>query len=71
MQYASNIVFTNGNLDPWMPAGVNMIKNIKTYESKEPVIQQLSSTVKSLLIDMGGHHLDLFWPTESDPESVR
>ena len=22
-------------------------------------------------IDMGGHHLDLFWPTEQDPQSVR
>ena len=58
MQYATNIVFSNGNLDPWAPAGVaDMI-------SKD-------GSVVSVTIDMGGHHLDLFWPTEEDPASVR
>jgi hypothetical protein len=60
LQYASNIVFSNGNLDPWNPAGV--IGNSSLSQD---------SSILSLLIDMGGHHLDLFWPTDSDPESVR
>jgi len=59
MQYASNIVYSNGNLDPWMPAGVAQTENSN------------DGSVVSLIIEMGGHHLDLFFPTEEDPESVR
>jgi hypothetical protein len=58
MQYASNIVFTNGDLDPWSPAGVKLVDG----EDRSLV---------SLTIDQGGHHLDLFWPTGNDPDSVR
>ena len=52
---ASNIVFSNGLLDPWSSAGV--LKNV-------------SDTVLAVIIDLGGHHLDLFFPTDADPESV-
>lgn len=62
MRYASNIVFSNGNLDPWYPAGVSAA----TLASSGT-----DSSVVALLIDMGGHHVDLFSATESDPESVR
>lgn len=58
IQYASNIVFSNGNLDPWSPAGV-------TPSSSN------DGSVISLMIDMGGHHLDLFWSNENDPQSVK
>jgi hypothetical protein len=56
--YASNIVFTNGDLDPWSPAGVKLV------DGKD-------RSLVSLTIDQGGHHLDLFWPTDDDPDSVR
>ena len=52
---ASNIVFSNGLLDPWSSAGV---------------LQNLSDTLLAVIIDLGGHHLDLFFPTKNDPESV-
>jgi hypothetical protein len=66
-QYASNIVFTNGDLDPWSPAGV-------TPSSSSSVRSRALSkdeSVVSLMIAMGGHHLDLFWSNENDPQSVR
>eukprot|EP00943_MAST-04B_sp_MAST-4B-sp1_P004771 g4771.t1 len=52
---ASNIVFSNGLLDPWSSAGV---------------LHNVSDTLLAVIIDLGGHHLDLFFPTENDPESV-
>jgi hypothetical protein len=69
IQYASNIVFTNGNLDPWSPAGV---RPQQTPGEKIP-LKTLSNdgSVLSLSIDMGGHHLDLFWSDENDPQSVK
>lgn len=63
IQYASNIVFSNGNLDPWSPAGVTPTVQSRKLSNDESVI--------SLMIDMGGHHLDLFWSNENDPTSVR
>lgn len=85
LQYASNIVFSNGNLDPWSPAGVSATSAGITGKNKnkgkrvngaagkasaEPVALSKDGSVVSVTIDMGGHHLDLFWPTEQDPESV-
>lgn len=58
LKTASNVVFTNGDLDPWAAAGV---------EVQDSSGQEMSS----YLIEDGGHHLDLFWPTDDDPESVR
>jgi lysosomal Pro-X carboxypeptidase len=62
--YTSNIVYSNGDLDPWMPAGVDMHLNGKVSSGS-------NKNILSLLIQQGGHHLDLFWPTESDPASVK
>lgn len=49
---ASNIIFSNGLLDPWWSGGV--LKNI-------------SDTLIALELPLGAHHLDLFFPTASDP----
>lgn len=73
LQYASNIVYSNGNLDPWSPAGVTAAPT-STKPSTEAVETKALSddgSVVSVTIDMGGHHLDLFWPTEQDPASVK
>lgn len=58
LQYVTNIVYTNGNLDPWSPAGV--LSASKT----------VNPSIETVVIDMGGHHLDLFWPTANDPDSA-
>jgi lysosomal Pro-X carboxypeptidase len=49
---SSNIVFSNGLLDPWTAAGV---------------VHNISDTVVSVILDLGGHHLDLFFPNANDP----
>jgi len=51
---ASNIVFTNGLLDPWSSGGV-----LKSY-----------GLVTSLIIPEGAHHLDLRSSNPNDPVSV-
>ena len=76
LQYASNIVYSNGNLDPWSPAGVTASASADSKKSSTGGAVQTKAlsddgSVVSVTIDMGGHHLDLFWPTEQDPESVR
>lgn len=49
---ASNIIFSNGLLDPWWSGGV--LKNI-------------SDSLIALELPLGAHHLDLFFPTANDP----
>ena len=51
-QEASNIVFSNGALDPWSTAGV---------------VNNVSSSVVAVVLPEGGHHLDLFFPDPNDP----
>eukprot|EP00823_Brevimastigomonas_motovehiculus_P007936 TRINITY_DN711_c0_g1_i1.p1 TRINITY_DN711_c0_g1~~TRINITY_DN711_c0_g1_i1.p1 ORF type:complete len:419 (-),score=68.80 TRINITY_DN711_c0_g1_i1:206-1462(-) len=51
----SNIVFTNGDLDPWRPGGVS---------------HSVSESIISLLINGGAHHLDLRAANTADPPSV-
>ena len=65
MQYVSNIFYSNGNLDPWSPAGVASNVEVlgrkkamaSTYRGKDG--EELSR-INSVTI---GHHLDLFFPT--------
>ncbi|XP_065183893.1 dipeptidyl peptidase 2-like [Sycon ciliatum] len=54
---SSNLIFSNGDLDPWHTGGV--LKNIDHAPSIVPI-----------LIKGGAHHLDLRGHHEDDPESV-
>ncbi|CAF4435808.1 unnamed protein product, partial [Adineta steineri] len=54
-RYYSNIIFTNGNLDPWSAGGVN---------------STIVSSLPAILITGGAHHLDLRAANKDDPQSV-
>ena len=66
---ATNIVFSNGLLDPWSAAGVfndlGPTTSIGPYTG--PAIQNLSDSVFALILDLGAHHLDLFFMDDNDP----
>ncbi|TSN57754.1 Lysosomal Pro-X carboxypeptidase [Bagarius yarrelli] len=51
----SNIIFSNGGLDPWMSGGVT---------------KSFSESLVAILIPDGAHHLDLRFNNEYDPPSV-
>lgn len=71
LQFATNIIFTNGNLDPWIPAGVLLSDDSSEINKGRRTRGKQHESVQSLVIDQGGHHLDLFFPTDEDPASVR
>jgi len=51
----SNIIFSNGEYDPWKGGGV--MKNI-------------TDSLHAVYIEGGAHHLDFMWSTKKDPEAV-
>jgi len=51
----SNIVFSNGDYDPWSGSGVTT---------------SLSESLVALVIKESAHHLDLFWSHPNDPELI-
>ncbi|XP_013418576.1 dipeptidyl peptidase 2-like isoform X1 [Lingula anatina] len=55
IESSSNIVFSNGDLDPWHRGGFN---------------SSLSSTLIAVKIEGGAHHLDLRSKNAADPQSV-
>ena len=51
----SNIIFSNGELDPWQAGGVTF---------------PINSDSVALYIEKAAHHLDLRLPNEADPATV-
>jgi len=54
----SNVVFSNGDMDPWMPGGIS-----------EADVGNSDSLV-AMMVEGGGHHLDLMFSNSADPQSV-
>lgn len=54
----TNVVFSNGLLDPWHGGGV-----LDKFAFDDSVVV--------VLIPEGGHHVDLFFENEADPKSVK
>lgn len=55
IETASNIIFSNGDLDPWSTGGV---------------LHDIGDNLIAILIKGGAHHLDLRGTTSDDPPSV-
>ena len=77
MKGHSNIVFSNGLLDPWSAGGVyedninpNLREEVMFDEDKVTIQNITENDVIALIIPFGGHHTDLMYSSESDPSCV-
>lgn len=63
-----NIIWSNGALDPWSGAGVYGVGGGPTG----PMVQNISADGSqiALVIELGGHHVDLFFSDANDPPGV-
>jgi pimeloyl-ACP methyl ester carboxylesterase len=74
----SNIIFSNGLLDPWAAGGVyakNPFDDPNNFDSSSKsaamMVQNITdSDVIAVLIEYGGHHTDLMYTHKLDPECV-
>lgn len=55
--HASNIVFTNGDLDPWRAGGL-----LNSVPGNDDIVVRV--------LEGGAHHLELRLPNAADPEDV-
>lgn len=72
MEGHSNIIFSNGLLDPWSAGGVYAES---PWDSNSPYngpsIQNITENdIIALIIEYGGHHTDLMYSSKSDPDCV-
>jgi len=67
---SSNIIFSNGLLDPWSSAGVYSVLSDATFATfNGTTVQNITSdgSIKSVILDLGAHHLDLMFSSPHDP----
>ncbi len=66
----SNVIFSNGLLDPWSSAGVyDDMSVIEPGAYAGPWLRNISSSkdVSALILPLGAHHLDLMFSDDGDP----
>ncbi len=72
----SNIIFSNGLLDPWSAGGVYKQRSMPKYDqwrllSDQAFMQNITNNdVVALIIPYGGHHTDLMYSSIQDPTCV-
>ena len=72
----SNIVFSNGLLDPWSAGGVYKHQEVpkedwEIFSSDQALVQNITKNdIVALVIPYGGHHTDLMYSSIQDPNCV-